>query len=360
MDPELVRRFGAGDLIACSTLQDGLERFETSFGAIAYRRVGGMAVTLGGPLAAPGDRLAVLERFLARHARPVFFYLCADVVRLLDGSGLFGAGMGVDRDVDLRRFLDEPPEKPVRGALRKAERARFSLAEIGFEHLSPGLRAELDAINARYLAAAKCHVEMAFLNRPMSYRPDGLRRLFLLEKRDREGSGVFGFAVLNPIFDRGAVQGYLLDILRLRPTRRWGVWPATVHHLARRMRDEGLGLSVGFAPLQRVRHPAQCPSRLLRAQLDGFARLVASAPYLRRLRELKELVPGRDEPRYFASFSRSLPVNLRALTEAMGVGLRDLLGADILHVFGEGLRAAASAAISSASSAPPARGSATS
>ena len=106
------------------------------------------------------------------------------------------------------------------------------------------------------------------------------------------------------------------------------------------MRAEGMGFSVAFAPLHRVAHPAACASWLLQRQLDLFAGLVASAPYLRRLRELKDLVPGAEEPRYFASHSRSLLVNLYALMEASGVGFRYLFGPDLLRVLSEGIRSA--------------------
>lgn len=341
MRAELVRRFGAGDLIACSTLQEGLSWFETSFGAWAYRRVWGMDVTLGGPLCEPRDRSAIIERFLARSRRPILCYLRGDVLRDLDGSGLACAGMGVDRHVDLPRFLAAPAPE-VRGALKKSRRARFAVRELDLSAIDRALRERLVALNTRYLERAECTVEMSFLNRPMSYEADGLRRVFVLEKHDREHDGVFGFAVLNPIFDTGAITGYLLDLLRFEPTRLWGVWPSVVHTLAERLASEGVGMSLGFAPLHRVRHP-RGGSRVLGAQIDGLVRLVSSAQYLRRLRELKDLVPGAEEPRYFASFSRSAVVNLFAFMEALGVGFGYLFGPDLIKVLGEGLglRAAA-------------------
>lgn len=339
MRAELVRRFGAGDLIASSTLQDGLEWLDTSFGAWAYRRVWGMDVTLGGPLCDPSDRPAMIERLLARSRRPIVCYVRGEVIEALDGSRLACAGMGVDRHVDLGRFLASPARE-VRGALRKSRRARFAVREV--KRVDPALEARLRDIDARYLAHAECTREMSFLNRPMSYAADGLRRLFVLEKHDREHDGAFGFAVLNPIFDAGRVTGYLLDLLRFEPTRLWGVWPTVVHTLAERLASEGVGMSLGLAPLHRVRHPAGA-SRVLAAQIDGLARLVASAQYLRRLRELKDLVPGPEEPRYFASFSRSALTNLFAFMEALGVGFGYLFGPDLLKVLGEGLglRAAA-------------------
>ena len=66
-----MRAFGGGDLIGVTTLQAGLKWFETSFGVWAYQHVGGVDITLGGPLCAPSDRGEMLRRFLARSPRPM-------------------------------------------------------------------------------------------------------------------------------------------------------------------------------------------------------------------------------------------------------------------------------------------------
>ena len=50
------------DPIAFSTLQEGLAYCETSYGYIAYRRVLGVDITLGPPIAAPADRAASARR----------------------------------------------------------------------------------------------------------------------------------------------------------------------------------------------------------------------------------------------------------------------------------------------------------
>ena len=332
-----VRRFGHGDLIACSTLQPGLQRFETSFGFWAYRRVRGMDITLGGPLCAPADRPEMIRRFLARARRPIFFYVRADFVRALADTGLCCAGIGIDRHVDIEALLADP-ERPVRGAVRKARQARVHIEPLDLATLDTATRQRLEQITARYLAAAEITREMAFINWPMHFAPDGMRRVFTLHKHDREHDGIFGYAVLNPIYQAGAVTAYLLDILRFEPTRLWGVWPSTVHALAARLASEGLGMSLGFCPLHRVQPAPARASRLLQAQIDWMARYLSSAQYLRRLRELKDLIPGPEEPRYLASFSRLAPVSLYAFMEAMGVGIGYLFGPDLIDVLKNGIR----------------------
>jgi hypothetical protein len=242
----------------------------------------------------------------------------------------------VDHHADIEALLARPAA-PVRGAVKKARRAGFELCPLDLRALSAPRRRRLDEITERYLANAECTVEMSFLNRPMSYDADGLRRVFLLAKHDRELDGVFGYAVLNPVFDDGLVTSYLLDILRFEPTRLWGVWLATVHRLAELLSTEGKGLALGFCPLHRVRRPKGA-SRVLSAQIEGMVRLLSSASYLRRLRELKGLIPGTEEPRSLATFSRSALVNLFAFMEASGVGFAYLFGPDLLSVLATGLK----------------------
>lgn len=333
-----VRRCGQGDLIACSTLQDGLEVFETSFGFWAHRRVLGMDVTLGGPICAPDDRPEMLRRFLAHARRPILFYVREDVLRDLDGARLRCAGIGIDRHVDIGALL-AVPAPAVRGAVAKARKARVHLEPLDLAALDRATRQRMDEITRRYLAASEVTREMCFLNRPMSYAPDGMRRVFALHKHDREHDGMFGYAVLNPIYDAGRVTAYLLDIVRFEPTRLWGVWLATVHALAGLLAAEGLGLSLGFCPLHRVRPAPVSASPLLQAQIDWMVRYLTSTPYLRRLRELKDLVPGPEEPRYLASFSRLAIVSVYAVIEAMGVGFDYLFGPGLIDALSDGVRA---------------------
>jgi lysylphosphatidylglycerol synthetase-like protein (DUF2156 family) len=335
---ERVRRCGQGDLIACSALQEGLDVFETSFGFWAHRRVLGMDVTLGGPVCAPDDRPEMIRRFLARARRPILFYVREDVLRDLDGARLRCAGIGIDRHVDVAALL-AAPAREVRGAVARARKARVHLEPLELAALDRATRQRMEAITRRYLAGSEVTREMRFLNRPMSYVPDGMRRVFALHKHDREHDGMFGYAVLNPIYDAGRVTSYLLDILRFEPTRLWGVWLGTVHALAGRLAAEGLGLSLGFCPLHRVRPAPVGASPLLQAQIDWMVRYLTSTPYLRRLRELKDLVPGPEEPRYLASFSRLAAVAVYAVVEAMGVGAGYLFGPGLLEALAGGVRA---------------------
>lgn len=333
-----IRAHAGGDLIAASTLQPGLRWFETSFGVWAYATVDGFDVTLGGPLCEPGERAEMVRRFLARSRRPILFYLREDLLEHLESTQLRCAGIGVDRHVDIPSLLADPQPR-VCGAIKKARKAGFRLRAIELATLTAPERERLEHITARYLEHARVGVEMAFLNWPMNHATPGIRRVYVLEKYDREHQGVFGYAVLNPIFDRGQRSGYLLDILRFEPTKLWGVWLSTVHALARELGEQGEQLSLGFAPLHRVRPAPRAASRTLQAQLDWMVRYLSTTKYLQRLRELKDTIPGPEEQRYVASYTRAAPVVLYSFLRAMNVRPGPLLGPRLLTVLAEGVRA---------------------
>lgn len=340
---ELVERYGA-DPIAYSTLQPGLLYLDTSFGYLAYQRVAGVAITLGPPVCAPDDRRELVSRFLRAQRRPVFCYVQADCARLLGGLApeLKLAGMGVDRLLALPSGEGRAAVKVLRGARKHAGRAGFSVERTQLAKLPAAMRGRLEAITAAYLSHSQLPYEMRFLNRPLCLTADdGLARSYLLRQRDR----IFGYAVLNPWFAAGRVAGYLLDILRCEPTRQWGVYYAFVDHLAGELEQEAGAdppplLSLGFCPLYKATAPAdglrQAP--LLSAQVGVLERYLAAVPYVQRLREIKDALPGHEVRRYFASYTALAAVPFAALLGACGVSARSIIGPQLVRSIWAGLR----------------------
>lgn len=342
---ELVRCQSHGDLIAYATLQSGLSHFDTSFGRWSFRRVLGFDVTLGAPLCAPSDYRDMLRAFLAKHRKPLLCYLRQDFARHVEGSGLHLTGIGVDRHVDITHLLQRPSAE-VASAHKKARKAGLRLEPLVVSELTGSQRSELASIQDAYLARAQCTVEMSFINRPMDYADDGMRRFFTLQTRE----GLLGFGALNPVFDRGKVTHYLLDILRFRKTRLWGVWLACVTMLAEQLQQEGVGLTLGFAPLHHIA-TISTSSRIATAQMQAMSRWLGSAQYVQRLRELKALVPGTEEPRFLASPTRVALVNLLAVMEASGVEARRFFGPDLLRTLARSLRTRSSVHVPSSHAA---------
>ncbi|NVJ09934.1 DUF2156 domain-containing protein [Myxococcus sp. AM001] len=320
---DLVRAHGA-DPISYSTLQPGLSYFETSFGYVPYQRAFGFDLTLGPPVCAAGDRAALLQRFLRTGRRPLFFYVQRDVAMLAAGLGgprYRVSGMGMDKVL----ALDTPESAraaKVEAALRKAARGGFEVREVEPSALGDEERARVEAITRAYLRRSSVPVEMRFLNRPLTLDGDGLARMFLL--RQGADARVFGYAVLDPYFHEGRVQGYLLNLIRFEPTRLWGVYYAAVATLASRLRVEGVSqLSLGFCPLYGVDTDGCSPG--LSRQVQWLERRLAGVDYLARLREMKDAFPGGTPQRYFVTPSPWAVTALLSLLRACGVPLTEVL-----------------------------------
>jgi lysylphosphatidylglycerol synthetase-like protein (DUF2156 family) len=262
----------------------------------------------------------MIDRFLRSRRRPIFFYVrrdIADLVAEIGGSRFLTSGMGIDKVLD----LDDWPEKPhskVQGALKKAARARFKLVEIRPSLLSREERARIDSITQSYLQRSAVQVEMHFINRPLSFDDDAGARMFVLQ--EGPDAKVFGYVVLDPYFDHGQVQGYLLNLIRFESTRLWGVYYTVVATLVSRLRQEGIAqLSLGFCPLLHV-DPTGC-SPLLSRQVQWMERKLADIEYLTRLRAMKEVFPGRTPQRYFVTRSPWALTTLLAFLRATRVPL---------------------------------------
>ncbi|MBL8949212.1 MAG: DUF2156 domain-containing protein [Myxococcaceae bacterium] len=323
MRAELFRAHGV-DPISYSTLQPGLQYFDTSYGYVAYARAAGFALTLGPPVCAPADRGALISAFYRAVRRPVFFYVLHDVAQLAKDLGGVRYGIcpiGIDKVISLEQRVDA--DAKVKSAVKKAKKAGLRLTEV---KPSQADRARLENINAAYLQKSAVSVEMKFLNRPLSYVDDGLAQLFLLQL----GGETLGYAAVDPYFERGAAKGWLLNLLRFGKTSLWGVYYSAVAMLAERLAATGAReLSLGFCPLAEL-DAAGC-SPLLSAQARWLAKRFAEVPYLARLREMKSAFPGAMPQRYFVGASPLVATTVLSLLRACGVPLAPLLTARPSH-----------------------------
>jgi len=332
---KLVQLYGK-DPIAYSTLQKGLSYFDTSFGFIAYKRVGHIDITLGPPICADNDLADLLDRFIRFSKKPIFSYVTENVIQQIKDSDLYCGGMGIDRFVD-HKSLRESPDKQVRSACKKARKSNFIVEPINLNQLTRTEKERFDTITQHYLTNAQCSTELCFLNRPVDFQADGMKRCFKLSKTDKEHNGTFGYAVMNPFYNQGEITGYLLDIIRFEKTRLWGVWLSTVSQLSQLMAQEGKIMSLGFCSFFDIQSPPACSSKWMDFQVNLMARLLGLCQYVRRLQELKTIIPGHKEPRYFASYSPLALVTLVTLLRACGINMSALFGIELLQTIRAGL-----------------------
>jgi lysylphosphatidylglycerol synthetase-like protein (DUF2156 family) len=299
----------AQDPIALSTLDTGIERFETRRGYVAYFRAG-HALTLGAPICAPEDTSSVAKTFLAQEPRASFFYLTGQQIERLELGGEWHAvPVGVDILLPLQEITSWPRE--VASAVRKAKRAGLVLEELRGEALTaagPALR----LAQAAYLGSREVKTEMRFLTRPCQFEQDRLGRTFGLFLAGE----LCGFVVVDPYRTDSGGQGYLLNLFRIKPTRLWGVYLACVALLTETLGCEGVEeLSLGFVPLAEVNGALPW---WMRWQLGLLRRIGRTSKYLCGLARIKHVFGGVRVPRYLLTRRKFLGRDLWAFRRAMG------------------------------------------
>lgn len=308
---EWIRRFGV-DPIAVSTVQPGLSYFDTELGFVAYQRSFGVSLSLGGPVCAPEHEVALARRFLAEVPDAALFYVKGSLARAVGGF-TFRTALGSDRVLDLTR-TDTFASPAAQAAARKAARAGFTLELLNVDAASQEDRQFLKRVSSSALERSVVPFEMRFLNRPMSYVTSGPSHVFALALKGRR----FGYAVIDPYFERTEIKGYLLNLLRFEPTPLWGVYLATVNAIATRLAAENVAeLSLGFCPLAQLDIAGS--STVMRPQLRWMEKQYAQTDYLARLHQMKSELRGDWKSRWLVTRTPQLVTPFLAFLELTGV-----------------------------------------
>ncbi len=230
---EYIKAFGE-DPISYSTLQDGLLYLEKSYGFIAYKRIGDINISLGPPICHKDDIPKLLNDYLSLSKKSMLSYIRKDIVDMLREHKLYIAGMGTDRIVNSEE-LSLNPSKKIISACKKAKKAKMELERFFPKNLTDEEKLRLENIEKGYLEKSHYKKELTFVNIKMSYNDDKMKQFYEISKFDKEHSGIFGFLVLNPFYNKGEVQGYLLDIIRFERTKLWGVWFSIVSEISKKI-----------------------------------------------------------------------------------------------------------------------------
>src|SRR6516165_4373614 len=85
----LLRQHGTHSQAFSATFQAGLEHFGDERGFLAYKTVGGTALVMSDPIAAPGYIPDLISRFLQQHPDACFWYLSPAVAKVLAARGFY-------------------------------------------------------------------------------------------------------------------------------------------------------------------------------------------------------------------------------------------------------------------------------
>lgn len=193
-------------------------------GLIAYRPAGRRyVVQLGGPFAAPQQRLALLtafENWAREHRRrPIAVQVLSTDIALYAERGYVANQLGASYSIDLdgyhlrgRKFVK------VRNMINRARREGVSVAEVAPSALSSRINSALDDIDAAWLRSKGRHVkELAFMIGERTGRGAPYRRLFVAEHESRP----IAYVSFSPVY--GSQPGWLYDLTRRLPATPPGV-----------------------------------------------------------------------------------------------------------------------------------------
>lgn len=247
-----VRRYGGGT-ISWMTGWAGNEYARVGDGLVAYQRHSGVAIALGDPVCAPGERAAVVDGFVRAAQQsglvPCFFSVGRETVDAAP-PGWRATEIAEDTIIDLPGLeLSGKKWQPVRSSVNRADREdiAFRLTRLGEEPWA--VLAQVRAISEQW-SGDKGLPEMRFTLGTVQEALDPEVRVGIAV--DEEGS-LHGVTSWLPVYGGdGRVHGWTLDLMR----RRDGGFPPVMEFLiassALAFAEEGYDfVSLSGAPLAR-------------------------------------------------------------------------------------------------------------
>jgi lysylphosphatidylglycerol synthetase-like protein (DUF2156 family) len=209
----LLREHGTFPQAYSATFQDGLSHFGDERGFVAYKSVGRTSLVLGDPVAAQADWTDLISRFLAAHPDAGFWQVSREMVQMLAPRGFFINEMGPDIRLDLAHYnLVGRKKQNLRSAVNQAARLGYVTREALLTSVDIKEVASLSEEWRRTRTIGGR--EVSFLNRPLvlADEPD-VRKFFMFDETGK----IVAFCGFDPIFERGAVVGYVAQHNRHRP-----------------------------------------------------------------------------------------------------------------------------------------------
>ncbi|MDN4615246.1 DUF2156 domain-containing protein [Leifsonia sp. F6_8S_P_1B] len=256
----LLRR-GGGDALAFMATWPGNSHWfdPAGEGAVAYRVVGRVAITTGGPFGAPPPHDRVIERF-ARFCddngwTPVFYSVEDDLLPVFERLGWSTMTVAEETVIRPQQWATTGKKwQDVRSSINRAQRAGIRAEWTAYASLPLAVAVQITDISEQW-AADKELPEMGFTLGGLDELRDPDVRLMLAIDGDGRVEAVTSWL---PTWRDGVVVGWTLDFMRRRPGSINGVMEFLIAEAATRMKAEGAEfLSLSAAPLA---HTAGAPA----------------------------------------------------------------------------------------------------
>jgi lysylphosphatidylglycerol synthetase-like protein (DUF2156 family) len=224
--------------------------------AVAYRVIGGVAVTTGGPVGRP-EKVPEAVAGFAGHCReqgwtPCFYSVDAEVEAVARGLGWSTVPVAEETVLPLRDLAFTGRRwQDVRTALNRAARAGIVAEWTTFHGAPVAITDQVRAISEEWVAD-KGLPEMGFTLGGLDELADDEVRLLVAVDAD---SSVHGVTSWLPVRRQGEIVGWTLDFMRRRSDDRAfrGVMEFLIASAATSLKEEGAEyLSLSGAPLARL------------------------------------------------------------------------------------------------------------
>ena len=306
-----------GSTLSYMTTWPGHEYWITGDGraAVAYRVIGKVALTTGGPFGDPEARDGVLEEF-AKYCdeqgwSPCFYSVTAETLDVASRLGWRSIQVAEDTVLALPELAFTGKKwQDVRTALNKAGKNGIDARWVSFPDASQALRKQVRELSHEWVVG-KGLPEMGFTLGGLGELDDpSVRCLMAIDAEGR----LHGVTSWLPCYRGGEPVGWTLDFMRRSADGFRGVMEFLIATAAMQFKQEGAEfMSLSGAPLARAERDLQ-PDGLQRL-LDGVGRVLEPVYGFRSLLAFKAKFQPQYQPLYIAYPD---PAALPAITNAIG------------------------------------------
>ena len=248
----LLRLGGGGTLGFMGTWPGNVYWFSSDGeSAIAYRVVGGIAVTLSDPVCRPERAERTIAEFVqfcdVNSWVPVFYSIHGEYLPVFDALGWPSMSVGQETLMHPQSFdLVGKPWQKVRQAHNRGIKAQISTLWTSWDELSPLIQTQITSLSEQWVSEKELP-EMGFTLGGIDELKDRDVRLYLAFDPD---GGLQAVTSWLPSWRDGRVVGWTIDFMRRADGSMSGIMEFVIASAAQHMRDAGVEvLSLSGAPL---------------------------------------------------------------------------------------------------------------
>ena len=248
---ELLHAGSGGTLSWMTTWEGNRYWFAPAGGVVAYRVVGGVAVTTGDPLGPPETQSATALAFAAYCGdngwTPAFYSVTDALQETLQTVGWSSLQVAEETLVRPAGWsLDGKKMQDIRTAINRAAKEGLQAEWVRYRELPAAQTAQLREISELWVAEKELP-EMGFTLGGLDELMDD--EVLLMVGLDGDGR-VHGVTSWLPTYADGSVVGWTLDFMRRRPDGMNGLMEFLIAQTILRARDDGVEfVSLSGAPL---------------------------------------------------------------------------------------------------------------